>query len=1461
MIAKAIEQLQSGADDQNKPRLVVYPRGDADPQTLLLMLTSLVPTARLAVDSQTGGLAAWATPEEQDTIRKAIEEMSKEEVTASKPTTKAYALKNITAAAALPVLTSAVPTAKVSAGADESQVVAVAQPRDHQMLQAIVQEIDVEGAAAAKSSVAVYKLENKTSSTAVLYAMSVFRSAFPKANFTLGADAGEFVAWASAKDHEGIKALVDQLNAPPAPENAPKVALYPLKTITATSAMTVLQAAVPGATLTADPADPQRLTASARPAEHEMIKTILAEIDVEGDPGSQPSVVVYQLKRQTSATTMSYAISLLTQAFPRARLLQGTEVDQFVAWASAKDHEGIKALVDRLNAGPPPEEAPEATVYSLQHISATTALNLLTTAVPKAKLSPDTEDTRRLTAFASPADQAAIKAILAKIDVAGDAAGGATVGIYKLEGTTAASSLYYTLTVFRTAFPKATFSLGAEANQFVAWATAKDHAGIKALVEQLNAAPAPEDTPKIALYPLQWITAATATTVLQAAVPKATFTADPADPQRLTVLARPADHERIKDDGGRDRRRGRRRRAFGGRRVRAGTADFAHGDELRAEPADAGLSPRSLPAGHGTRPVRRLGHRQGSAGDQGAGRPSERRTAAGASARGHRLLPEAHRGHHRADPADHRGPQGQTQSRHGGHAPLDRLRQPGRPGGDQEDPGEDRRRGRCRRRCHRRRLQARRLDGRHLAVLHPDRLSHGVPESHVLRRCRSRPVCCLGHGQGSRRDQGPGRTTERRTAAGRHAQGGVVHAAVDHRDDRHHRPDAGVPQSDVYRRPGRSSAADRSGPPRRPREDQDRADRDRRRRRRRRTLVGRRLPAPAADVPHVDDLRDQPVDPGISARRFLTGTEPNEFVAWASAKDHEEIKALVDRLNAGPPPEEAPVATVYSLKHILATTALSVLTPAVPQAKLTPDTEDTRRLTAFASPADQATIKAILDKIDVEGDLAGGETVAVYVLEGQASSIATYYTLSVFRTAFPKAVFSTGADPGQFIAWASAKDHAGIKTLVEQINAGPPPEQKPQVELYTLKSITATSAAAVLQAAVPKATVTVDPANAQRLTASARAADHETIKAILAKIDVKGEPGTEPSVVVYQLEQQTSPTAMSYAFSMLTQAFPRARFVLGTEVGQFVAWATAKDQEEIKALVDRLNAGPPPEEAPVATVYSLKHILATTALNVLTAAVPKAKLTPDTEDTRRLTAYASPADQATIKGILDKIDVEGDLAGGETVAVYQLEGQATATSLYYTLAVFRTAFPKATFSTGADPGQFVAWASAKDHVGIKALVEQLNAGLPPEQKPQVTLYTLKFITGAAASQVLQTAVPNATFTTDPDDPQRLTASARAADHETIKTVLDEIDVEGEGGGRSTVQVYKLLGQQPTASMTAALTLLTTAFPRARFSPGHRAQPVRRLGQPEGPQGDPGFGRPAERRPTARRGVRKPPSTP
>jgi type II secretory pathway component GspD/PulD (secretin) len=1419
VIAKAIEQLQAAPDDKDKPRLVVYPRGDADPQTIVQMLTSLVPTARLAVDAQTGGLAAWAAPEDHETIREAIEEMSKEEVTAAKPATKVYALKHITAEAALRVLASAVPTAKLSTGADESQLVAVAQPREQQMLQAIIEEIDVEGTAAGKSSVAIYRLEHKTSSTAVLYALSVFRSAFPKANFTLGADLGEFVAWATPKDHEGIKILVDQLNAGPTPENAPQVALHTLNSITAASAITVLQTAVPRATFSTDPADAQRLTALARPSDQEQIKAILTVIDVEGEPGSQPSVVVYQLERQTSTTAMSYAISLLTQAFPRARLLLGTELGQFVAWAAAKDHEGIKALVAQLNAGPPAEEAPEATVYSLQHITATAAMSLLTTAVPKAKISSDAENPRRLTAYASPADHAAIKTILEKIDVQGDPAGDAVVAIYRLEGSTAATSLYYTLTVFRTAFPKATLSVGAETGQFVAWATPKDQEGIKALVEQLNAAPAPEDAPQVALYTTKWITATSAADVLRVAVPKATFTVDTANAQRLTANARTADHESIKTilatiDVESDP----------GSEPSVVVYQLERQISLTATTYAASLLTQAFPrarflpgteAGQFVAWAAAKDHEgiKALVAQLNAGPPAEEVpeatvyslqhiTATAAMSLLTTAVPKAkissdaenpRRLTAYASPADHAAIK----------TILEKIDVQGDPAGDAV-------------------VAIYRLEGSTAATSLYYTLT-------VFRTAFPKATLSVGAETGQFVAWATPKDQE-----GIKALVEQLNAAPAPED---------APQVALYTTKWitATSAADvlRVAVPKAT----FTVD----------TANAQRLTANARTADHesiktilatIDVESDPGSEPSVVVyqlerqisltattyaaslltqafprARFLPGTEAGQFVAWAAAKDHEGIKALVAQLNAGPPPEEAPEATVYTLQHITATAATSLLTTAVPKAKISSDAETPRRLTAYASPADHAAIKTILEKIDVQGDPAGDAVVAIYRLEGPTTVTSLYYSLAVFRSAFPKAIFSTGAETGQFVAWATPKDQEGIKALVEQLNAAPAPEETPKVVLYTLEWITAATATSVLQVAVPKATFTADPNDPQRLAAHARAADHGTIETVLAEIDVEGGGGGRSSAVVYLLERQTSPTAMTYAINLLTQAFPRARFLTGTEIGQFVAWATPKDQEEIKALVDRLNAGPPPEEAPEATVYSLQHITATTALTLLTTAVPKAKFAPDAAEPRRLTAYASPADQVTIKQILDKIDVEGDAPVGTTVAIYQLEGQATTIQLYYTLTIYRTAFPKATFSTGVDPGQFVAWATAREHEGIKALVEQMNAGPPPEQKLQVELYTLKTITATSAAEVLRAALPRATFTVDPANAQRLTANARPADHEMVKTILTKIDVEGDPGTEPSVAVYQLERQTSPTAMTYAISLLTQAFPRARFLTG------------------------------------------
>jgi hypothetical protein len=189
---------------------------------------------------------------------------------------------------------------------------------------------------------------------------------------------------------------------------------------------------------------------------------------------------------------------------------------------------------------------------------------------------------------------------------------------------------------------------------------------------------------------------------------------------------------------------------------------------------------------------------------------------------------------------------------------------------------------------------------------------------------------------------------------------------------------------------------------------------------------------------------------------------------------------------------------------------------------LTSDATDPSRLTVWASPTEQATIKSILTQIDIEGE-AGGATAEVYLLEGNLTITTAASALRLLSTAFPNARFSAGTDANQIVAWASVREHTEIGELIERMNAGPPPDRAPAAVVYALNFVEAAQAQNVLRAAVPNATLTLDPAAPRRLTVWATPTDHKTIETILAQIDVEEATRSELTVVIYSLRDMSSP--------------------------------------------------------------------------------------------------------------------------------------------------------------------------------------------------------------------------------------------------------------------------------------------------------------------------------------------------
>ena len=78
-ISQILKQLQTGAEAQSRPTLVVYPVPAGDPTAIVTVLKALVPKAQVVVDANTRSIAATALPADHELIRSAVEQLAKNE--------------------------------------------------------------------------------------------------------------------------------------------------------------------------------------------------------------------------------------------------------------------------------------------------------------------------------------------------------------------------------------------------------------------------------------------------------------------------------------------------------------------------------------------------------------------------------------------------------------------------------------------------------------------------------------------------------------------------------------------------------------------------------------------------------------------------------------------------------------------------------------------------------------------------------------------------------------------------------------------------------------------------------------------------------------------------------------------------------------------------------------------------------------------------------------------------------------------------------------------------------------------------------------------------------------------------------------------------------------------------------------------------------------------------------------
>ncbi len=162
--------------------------------------------------------------------------------------------------------------------------------------------------------------------------------------------------------------------------------------------MRFLMQSVPEARFTTGVTEDQ-IVAWARPKDHERIKELIDQ--VHGGAENARKVVVYELKNVTATAVAT----MLSRAIPDAVASQGTNPYQLVVWARPTEQARVQQIVDQLAVGDSPEKAFKAVTYTLDEITAASAMQILQLAVPQAQVSPGPE-AYQLVAWARPEDHA-----------------------------------------------------------------------------------------------------------------------------------------------------------------------------------------------------------------------------------------------------------------------------------------------------------------------------------------------------------------------------------------------------------------------------------------------------------------------------------------------------------------------------------------------------------------------------------------------------------------------------------------------------------------------------------------------------------------------------------------------------------------------------------------------------------------------------------------------------------------------------------------------------------------------------------------------------------------------------------------------------------------------------------------------------------------------------------------------
>ena len=507
-------------------------------------------------------------------------------------------------------------------------------------------------------------------------------------------------------------------------------------------------------------------------------------------------------------------------------------------------------------------------------------------------------------------------------------------------------------------------------------------------------------------------------------------------------------------------------------------------------------------------------------------------------------------------------------------------------------------------------------------------------------------------------------------------------------------------------------------------------------------------------------------------------SEPGILSIWAKPAQHALLNDIIEQLKRDLPEDGKRRFAAYKIANLDPNAVLSALRGLLPEAQLSIDPR-TRRLLAWCLPEQHKQIEDALQQMDAGNTPGSQDLLKVYPV---SEDIDTNIAIQVLKQIIPGVPMHIDKRAGTIVARGSESDH---KIISQTLGSMQDADTSPTVAKYRLGRLNVWSTLQMLRSVAPRAQFAVG-ADSRSIIVWARPEDQKRIEQTFQLV----ESSPDGKMAVYTLES----TSAAAAIRVLAGAFPDARFAVGTDSRQLVAWATAKDHERLAEAVKQMSKTHEQETQ----VYYFRTADPRAAINVLRALIPSARMAVNVQN-RSIAVTARAADHEKIKAAVEQIDRESDAAQALEMQAHRIRS-ADPVKLLAMLRTFFRRQPEIQLSLDDENETLMALAPPRDHKKIESLIAEVEKGSSSEFAPKVEAYSLKNVDARALEDVLRKLLKKdmakVQLSVDPRSGQ-LVAIAKQKYQDIIRQTVERMRTEEQ-----TLEIFQLNVVDPSTATLA-----------------------------------------------------------